>query len=122
MACRARRSEIWASGVRIQCIHGNLSGQDDSGAIRCISDFQPPCISKMPRRRAKRSEIWVSGVGIQCIQGTFEICGLGHFVVIQCISNFRQPYILKTAGRRVKKSESWSSGVSIQCIQGTFDS
>ncbi len=124
---RAKRSEIWAYGVSIQCTQGTC----DTSVIKVIlGSFgafpifkkKTNCILKTAARRAKWIEIWASGVSIQCTQGAFDTqvvkVILGSFGFI---SDFRKTCISKTAGRRAKQSEIWTSGVSIQRIQGTFD-
>ncbi len=56
---RAKKSEIWASGVSIQCTQGNF----DTSEIKVIlgssehSDFRQAFILKMAGRRVKRIEI-----------------------------------------------------------------
>ena len=52
---RAKRIEIWASGMSIQCIHSILVKLNASGVTRRISDFQTPCASKTAGLRMKNT-------------------------------------------------------------------
>ncbi len=59
---KAKRSEIWASWVNVQCIQGTFKKRLRSFWGHLVhSDFRQACISKMASHRAKRSEIWASG-------------------------------------------------------------
>ncbi len=51
---RAKRSEIWASGMSIQCVQDTCDVEClIPGVIRCISDFRQPCDSKTAGPRVK---------------------------------------------------------------------
>ena len=56
--CRAKQSDIWTSGVSIQCTQDTnvkLNASSNSAAIWCTSNFQQPCILKMAGLRGKHT-------------------------------------------------------------------
>ncbi len=59
---RAKQSDIWTSGVSIQCTQDTnvkLNASSNSAAIWCTSNFQQPCILKMAGLRGKHTSKYV---------------------------------------------------------------